>query len=137
MELALDVAGPKLQEAPEFGKIRSEVELLPDKALQQIGVVRHPIDDLGGGQPILTKMGNGCHSGLLFRLVPANREHAPSVSPQQQKTGQNSGLAARLRECCQPWSRDPLKPPREGLIKSVPETFMLAACLPEAGICQS
>ena len=32
---------------------------------EQIGVVRHPVDDLGGGQPILTKMGNGGHSGLL------------------------------------------------------------------------
>src|SRR4051794_18399307 len=66
MELALDVGAPELQEAAQLGKIRSEVELLPDKALQQIGVVRHPVDDLRRGQPILTKMGNGIgHSGLL------------------------------------------------------------------------
>ena len=66
MKLALDVAAPEFQEAPELGKVRSEVELLPDKALQQVGVVRHPVDDLRRGQPILTKAGNGVgHSGLL------------------------------------------------------------------------
>src|SRR5947209_986619 len=98
MELALDVAAPEFEEAAELGKIRSEVELLPDKALQQIGVVRHPVNDLGSRQPILTKMGDGGHSGLLT-LVPAYREHAPSLSPQQQKTGpkqQVSSLSDRV-----------------------------------------
>src|SRR5438270_12935960 len=85
MKLALDVAAPEFKEPAELGKVRSEVELRPDEALQQIGMVRHAVDDLGGGQPILTKLGNGGHS-VSSRLAPANREHAPSVSPQQQKT---------------------------------------------------
>src|SRR5690349_25152203 len=85
MELALVVGAPELQEAVQLGKIRSEVELLPDKALQQIGVVRHPVDDFGRGQPLLNKVGDGGTSGLLC-LVPTNCEHAPSLSPHQQNT---------------------------------------------------
>ena len=93
MELAFDVLAPEFQKAAELGKVRGEVELLPDKALQQIGVVRHPVDDLGSRQPILTKMGDGGHSGLLSAL-PADSEHAPSVSPQQQKTRLKQGLSS-------------------------------------------
>src|SRR5271168_1804005 len=87
MEFALDVAAPEFQEAAELGKVRSEVELLPDKALQQIGMVRHPIDDLGGGQPILTKVGDGVgHSGLLSARSRLPRACSVGFAAATQKT---------------------------------------------------
>src|SRR5215211_7165258 len=43
---ALDVAAPKFEELAQLGKIGSQVELLPDEALEQRGVVRQSIKDL-------------------------------------------------------------------------------------------
>src|SRR5215472_9702020 len=53
MELALDIAAPKFEKAAQLGEIGRTVELLPDEALQQIGVIGKMIDDLRRGQPIL------------------------------------------------------------------------------------
>jgi hypothetical protein len=36
----------------QFGEIRREIEFLPDKGLQQRGVIGQAIDDLGGGEAI-------------------------------------------------------------------------------------
>jgi hypothetical protein len=49
MELTLDTSAPEFQKAAELGKVRSDIELLPDKALQQIRVVGETIDDLRSG----------------------------------------------------------------------------------------
>jgi hypothetical protein len=53
------------------------------------------------------------------------------------KLGRNSMLAVAGESAANLPNEHPLKPSREGLIKSPPETFMLAVCLPEAGVCQS
>src|SRR5260221_10559008 len=52
VQLALDVLFPEFEELAQLGKIRGEVEFLPDEALQQGGMVRQPVDDLRGGDPV-------------------------------------------------------------------------------------
>ena len=56
MQLAVDVAAPEIEKPAQLGKIRGEIELLPDEALQQIGMVGQVVDDLGSGQPIIPKL---------------------------------------------------------------------------------
>ena len=55
VELALDVAAPEFQEPAQLREVRGNVELLPDEALQQIGMVRQTVDDLRGRQTIIAK----------------------------------------------------------------------------------
>src|SRR5271170_1817068 len=52
VQLALDVLLPEFEELAQLGKIRSEIEFLPDEALQQRGMVRKQVDDLCGGEPV-------------------------------------------------------------------------------------
>src|SRR3546814_12018328 len=56
MQLALDLAGPEVQEPAQYRKVGRAVEMLPDEALQQVGVVGHVIENLGSGQPIARKL---------------------------------------------------------------------------------
>src|SRR5215472_3147728 len=55
VKLALDVAAPEFQEPAQLREIRGNIELLPDEALQQIGMVRQTVDDLRGRQTIIAK----------------------------------------------------------------------------------
>jgi hypothetical protein len=41
-----------MQEFVEHRKFRSQIEFLPDEALQDFGVIGHVIKDLGRGQPV-------------------------------------------------------------------------------------
>src|SRR6266851_10298330 len=52
MQLALDIVAPELEELAQLGKIGSEIEFLPDEALEQGGVVRQPVNDFCGGKPV-------------------------------------------------------------------------------------
>src|ERR1700726_3247087 len=86
MELALDVAAPEVEEPAQLGKFRGEIELLPDEALQQVGMIGKMVDDLCRGQPILTDFPLGiahiaspmvrapCPRGCLHELVPATKK---------------------------------------------------------------
>ncbi|HJY50419.1 MAG TPA: hypothetical protein VJ349_17555, partial [Stellaceae bacterium] len=75
---------------------------------------------------------------VSFRLVPAYREHAPPVSPQQQKTRLKQRVSSSPERVLPTLGPSiPLKPSRDGLIKQLPETFMLAACLRETGVSQA
>src|SRR6266851_9332337 len=56
VELALDVAAPEFQKPAQFGEIRGEIGLLPDEALQLLGMIRPMVDDLRGRQPIMAKL---------------------------------------------------------------------------------
>ena len=55
VELALDIAAPVLQKPVQLREIRGNIELLPDEALQQVGMIRQMIDDLCGRQPIIAQ----------------------------------------------------------------------------------
>ena len=59
MELAFDVAAPELQKPTQLGKIGGDIEFLPDKALQQGGVVGKMVDYFRRRQPILREMRPG------------------------------------------------------------------------------
>src|SRR5579872_6801581 len=52
VQFALDVAAPEFEEFAELGKLRGEVEFLPDERLQEGRVVRQAVEDFGGRQPV-------------------------------------------------------------------------------------
>jgi len=56
MELTLQIAAPEFEKPAQFGEIGGKVELLPDKALQQIRMIRQMVDDLGRRQPIIAQL---------------------------------------------------------------------------------
>src|SRR3954468_22018585 len=56
VQLALDVAAPEFEEFAQLGKIGSQVEFLPDEALQQRGVIRQPVKNLRRGEPVALKL---------------------------------------------------------------------------------
>jgi hypothetical protein len=55
MQFPLDIATPVFEKAAQLGEVRSDIELLPDEALQQVGMIRHVIDDLCGRQSIIAQ----------------------------------------------------------------------------------
>jgi len=55
VQFPLDIADPVFEEAAQLGEVRSDIELLPDEALQQVGMIRHVIDDLCGRQSIIAQ----------------------------------------------------------------------------------
>src|SRR5918998_410004 len=56
VERPMKLADPKVEELVEDGKLRSEVVLLPDEGLQERGVVRHPVQDVGGRQAVALEL---------------------------------------------------------------------------------
>ena len=53
MELAFEIAAPEFEKAAQLREVRSNVQVLPDEALQQVGMIRQTVDDLRGGQTII------------------------------------------------------------------------------------
>ena len=56
VELALDIAAPKLEKPAKLGEVRRGIELLPDETLQQVGMIGKVVDDLRGRQPTFAKL---------------------------------------------------------------------------------
>jgi hypothetical protein len=48
-----DIQTPMFEEALQTGEFRNYVVSLPDEALQKFWIVRHTVQDLGGGQAAL------------------------------------------------------------------------------------
>ena len=57
VQLALDMAAPELEKPAQFGEIRRDIELLPNEALQQVGMIGKVVDDLSGRQPTFARLG--------------------------------------------------------------------------------
>ena len=49
-ERAVEIGVPEIEEVEELGEARGEVVVLPDIALQQLRVVRQPVEDFRRGQ---------------------------------------------------------------------------------------
>jgi hypothetical protein len=86
MEFALDVVAPEIEKPAQLGKIRGKIELLPDEALQQVGMIGKMVDDLRGSQPILAKWWPGIAHWYLLLFALANEEDACTLSLWQQKS---------------------------------------------------
>ena len=56
VELSFDISAPKLEKPAELGKVRGDIELLPDETLQQVGMIGKVVDDLRGRQPTFAKL---------------------------------------------------------------------------------
>ena len=48
-ERAVEIGVPEIEEVEELGEVRGEVVVLPDIALQQLRVVRQPVEDFRRG----------------------------------------------------------------------------------------
>ena len=55
VQFPFDIAAPVFKKAPQLREVRRDIELLPDEALQEVGMIRHVIDDLRGRQPIIAQ----------------------------------------------------------------------------------
>jgi hypothetical protein len=54
VQLPVQIVFPKVEELGEVGEPRRLVEALPDVALKDVLVVRHPVKDFGGRDPVIT-----------------------------------------------------------------------------------
>jgi len=71
VQLAVEFALPEGKKATENGIIRREIEILPDKALQQAGVIRHMVEDFCGRQAVTPQLSaemHGCSDLQRFDL---------------------------------------------------------------------
>lgn len=50
MQHTVELAGPKIQEFSQFGKMRMQIVPLPEKALQKTGKIRPVVKYVRGGQ---------------------------------------------------------------------------------------
>src|SRR4051812_4208060 len=86
MQLALDVVAPEFEEFAQLGKIGSQVEFLPDEALQQRGMVRQLIEDLGRGEPVALQLQLvKRHVRILIVTVRLHNEDDATLAPRQRK----------------------------------------------------
>src|ERR1700683_4968483 len=70
MQLAVDVLAPEIEKLAELEKIRRDVEFLPDKNLQSVGIVRQPVDDLRRRQAVIGRGDTAQHRA--FRSLSAS-----------------------------------------------------------------
>src|SRR5215831_7352281 len=90
MEPAFDIAAPEFEKSTQFGEVRGNIELLPDEALQQVGMVRQVIDDLRGRQPIIAQR---LHGVLTFSRFARCGQRACAVD--RSATTENRIITAR------------------------------------------
>jgi hypothetical protein len=62
MQRPVQILDPEIEEPAQFRKIRGQVVLLPDVALQEVLVVGHPVDDLCRGEPVALELKFQCAS---------------------------------------------------------------------------
>src|SRR5260370_8285187 len=87
VEPALDMAAPKLEKPAQLGEVRRGIELLPNEALQQVGMIGKGVNDLCGGQPTLAKLGlQVAHARALFSFSPRATSIGGHELPLHQKT---------------------------------------------------
>ena len=56
VQRALELFQPEIEEFIELGKVRAEIVVLPDIGLQEPGMVRPPVEDVGGGQAVALEL---------------------------------------------------------------------------------
>lgn len=61
MQATLDLPLPEIQELVQDGIPWGDIEILPDKCLKHIRMVRQVVQDLGGGQAIILQLPNKAH----------------------------------------------------------------------------
>jgi hypothetical protein len=71
MQPPLDAARPKIQKLLQLRKTRRQIQLLPNKALQNRRMIRHMIKNLRGRDPIVTQLQAKAHDQRSIMLRPA------------------------------------------------------------------
>jgi hypothetical protein len=93
MELALDVALPKGEEATQLWKLRRQIEMLPNKALNEMRVIRQVVKDFGRRQAIalqLTLQHSNTFSIDALRVFHETTNDPVQVSPPLQNYQEKS-----------------------------------------------
>jgi hypothetical protein len=75
----VELVRPEIQEAVKFRKLRRQVVLLPDVALQDRGVVGQVIEDLGRGQAVALEL--LAELGRYFHRRPRDALNAVGRGP--------------------------------------------------------
>src|SRR6516164_8687839 len=101
MELALELAPPEGEKSAQGRKARGKVELLPDIALQDHRMVRHAIQDFGGGQPVILDLQCNAHP-VLHSLPEHNSMARTRVDPCGRNRNYFNSLALTKGNCCRP-----------------------------------
>ena len=70
MDRPLDLALPKLDELEEAGMVRGEVIVLPDKRVQDVLVIRDPVEELASGRAIAPEHHFGFREGICMQRSP-------------------------------------------------------------------
>ena len=103
MELTFQIAAPEFEKPVQFGEIGGKVELLPDKALQQIRMIRQMVNDLRRRQPIIAQLAVFlvAHFRALVRLIHCSiTSIGDKALRDNQKIKQNKWLEAAWQRCC-------------------------------------
>src|SRR6266436_8324430 len=85
MELPLDIAAPKLEKPAQLGKVRGDIELLPDETLQQAGMIGKVVDDLRGRQPTFAKLWLQVTHVRALAVLLSDKEHGRESAPSATK----------------------------------------------------
>src|SRR6266436_8731601 len=80
MELPLDIAAPKLEKPAQLGKVRGDIELLPDETLQQVGMIGKVVYDLRGRQPVVAELRLQVAHVVLSAVRPSGNEHGQQLA---------------------------------------------------------
>src|ERR1700722_8541166 len=56
MQRALELFQPEIEEFVQRRKVRAEIVVLPDVGLQEPGMVRPPVEDIGSGQAVALEL---------------------------------------------------------------------------------
>src|SRR6266851_180577 len=103
MQSALDVVTPELEEFVQLRIIGGEVEFLPDEGLEQRGMVRHAVDDLGGGEPVPPRLQlvEGHAAPRDCCIASGTQACRDNSTVAIEKHSENRVLAAAYGFCCQ------------------------------------
>src|SRR5260221_9410680 len=103
MQLALDIAHPEIEEAPQDREFRRNVQMLPDETLHQVRMVGQMIEDLRRRHPVALQLQPQIAHRRITPLVATKtvNECRSYRLTTQQKINDVNGLAAWTRECCQ------------------------------------
>ncbi len=68
MQWSLDVRLPELDELEQLGVIWRQIVVLPDKDIEHVPVVWHPVEELGGGEAVALEHQLGLRHFLILSV---------------------------------------------------------------------
>jgi hypothetical protein len=76
VKFAVDIARPEIEELCKHWVLWCEIQMLPEKFLEETRVIGHVVEDLGCGESVTLQLQLKCchqHSPIPLRRTPENR----------------------------------------------------------------